>query len=303
MAAVAGDREEHDLITSGPVQPPARCRCGALPPGGLPGPGRPGPVRARSGGFPGCIGEVRAHLRQLEQMRYRHQREGWLLDAAAIYCDAVPSLAGHLASAQAQLPCPAGLPGLPGFLRGLGRVHRPGPRYQRPQGRPREDPLLHPHPGRPGRGEPLHRRSRLQRRGAEDLRALQAGRGQGLPDPLPDVAGDEPRHRPDRRAGGPAVPGGVRRAGRSTAASTPRSSTRESCAPTRNSSSTWPTWTTSGRSAPPGCASAIPRSPPAPRKSTPPAPSTWPWRASSSPRASRWSPTTSAWRTPSASSS
>ena len=33
-------------------------------------------------------------------MRYRHQREGWLLDAAAIYCDAVASLAGHLAAAR-----------------------------------------------------------------------------------------------------------------------------------------------------------------------------------------------------------
>ena len=33
-------------------------------------------------------------------MHYRYQREGWLLDAAAIYCDAVRSLAGHLASAQ-----------------------------------------------------------------------------------------------------------------------------------------------------------------------------------------------------------
>ena len=46
------------------------------------------------------MGQVRAHLRQLAKMQYRYQREGWLLDAAAIYCDAVQSLAGHLASAQ-----------------------------------------------------------------------------------------------------------------------------------------------------------------------------------------------------------
>ena len=46
------------------------------------------------------MGEVRAHLRQLAKMPHRYQREGWLLDAAAIYCDAVESLAGHLASAQ-----------------------------------------------------------------------------------------------------------------------------------------------------------------------------------------------------------
>lgn len=42
---------------------------------------------------------VRAHLRQLENMPERYQREGWHLDAAAIYCDALHSLARDLASA------------------------------------------------------------------------------------------------------------------------------------------------------------------------------------------------------------
>jgi hypothetical protein len=37
-------------------------------------------------------------------MQERYQREGWLLDAAAIYCGAVRSLAGHLASAQIGSP-------------------------------------------------------------------------------------------------------------------------------------------------------------------------------------------------------
>jgi DNA mismatch repair protein MutS len=49
--------------------------------------------------FSGLFGEVRAHLRQLGKMQYRPQREGWQLDAAAIYCDAVASLAAQLASA------------------------------------------------------------------------------------------------------------------------------------------------------------------------------------------------------------
>ena len=49
--------------------------------------------------FADRMSEVRAHLHQLAEMRYRYQREGWLLDAAAIYCDAVRALAGHLASA------------------------------------------------------------------------------------------------------------------------------------------------------------------------------------------------------------
>jgi DNA mismatch repair protein MutS len=42
--------------------------------------------------------QVRVHLAQLAKMRSRHQGEGWFLDAAAIYCDAVRSLAGVLAS-------------------------------------------------------------------------------------------------------------------------------------------------------------------------------------------------------------
>jgi hypothetical protein len=49
--------------------------------------------------FADRMGEVRAHLRQLGDMQYRYQREGWLLDAAAVYCDAVQALAGQLASA------------------------------------------------------------------------------------------------------------------------------------------------------------------------------------------------------------
>jgi DNA mismatch repair ATPase MutS len=48
--------------------------------------------------FAGQVRQVRAHLGQLAKMQSRHQREGWLLDAAAIYCDAVRSLAHDLAS-------------------------------------------------------------------------------------------------------------------------------------------------------------------------------------------------------------
>ena len=50
--------------------------------------------------FADLMHEVRVHLGQLAKMQYRYHREGWLLDAAAIYCDAVQSLAGHLASAR-----------------------------------------------------------------------------------------------------------------------------------------------------------------------------------------------------------
>ena len=98
VAAVAGNREERDLITS--------VLFGHLRDAGA--------VRYRqevfqdlddlalfdeAERFAGRMRDVRAHLQQLTQMRYRYQREGWLLDAAAVYCDAVQSLAGHLASA------------------------------------------------------------------------------------------------------------------------------------------------------------------------------------------------------------
>jgi DNA mismatch repair protein MutS len=46
--------------------------------------------------FCGQMSQVRAHLRQMSAMRSRHQRGGWFLDAAAIYCDAVRSLAAGL---------------------------------------------------------------------------------------------------------------------------------------------------------------------------------------------------------------
>ena len=99
VAAIAGDREERDLIT--------RVLFGHLRDAGvvryrqevfqdLENPALSAQVQR----FAGLMGQVRAHLRQLPKMQYRYQREGWLLDAAAIYCDAVQSLAGHLASAQ-----------------------------------------------------------------------------------------------------------------------------------------------------------------------------------------------------------
>jgi DNA mismatch repair protein MutS len=42
--------------------------------------------------------QVRAHLDQLPKMHSRHQREGWFLDAAAIYCDAVRTLVAELST-------------------------------------------------------------------------------------------------------------------------------------------------------------------------------------------------------------
>jgi hypothetical protein len=55
----------------------------------------PGLFRA-AGQFAAQMRRVRAHLGQLARMRSGHQREGWFLDAAAIYCDAVRAMAAEL---------------------------------------------------------------------------------------------------------------------------------------------------------------------------------------------------------------
>jgi len=112
VAAVAGDREERDLITSVlflPLRDPDAVRYRQEVFQDLGDPALLDAVQR----FSRQLGETRAHLRQLEQMRDRHQRQGWLLDAAAIYCDAVASLAGHLAPAP---PRSRALRGLRGYL-------------------------------------------------------------------------------------------------------------------------------------------------------------------------------------------
>jgi DNA mismatch repair protein MutS len=98
VAAIAGDREERDLITTvlyGPLHDAAAVRYRQEVFGDLEDPALLDTVQR----FADQMAEVRAHVRQLGEMRYRYQPEGWLLDAAAIYCDAVQSLAAHLASA------------------------------------------------------------------------------------------------------------------------------------------------------------------------------------------------------------
>ena len=99
VAAIASDREERDLITKvlfGHLRDAGAVRYRQEVFQDLEDPAVFDEVRH----FADLMGEVRAHLRQLSKMEYRYHREGSLLDAPAIYCDAVQSLAGHLASAQ-----------------------------------------------------------------------------------------------------------------------------------------------------------------------------------------------------------
>jgi len=99
VTAIAGDREERDLITKvlfGPLHDADAVRYRQEVFQDLDHAALFGEVQR----FAGRMQEVRVHLRQLAKMEYRYHHEGWLLDAAAVYCDAVQSLAGHLASAQ-----------------------------------------------------------------------------------------------------------------------------------------------------------------------------------------------------------
>jgi DNA mismatch repair protein MutS len=98
VAAVAGDREERDLITTvlyGRLRDASAVRYRQEVFRDLEDPALLDAIQR----FSGLMGEVRAHQRQLAKMPYRHQQEGWMLDAAAFYCDAMQSLAGHMASA------------------------------------------------------------------------------------------------------------------------------------------------------------------------------------------------------------
>ncbi len=99
VAAIAGDREERDLITEvlfGQLHDADAVRYRQEVFQDLDDPALFDEVQRCAG----LMQKVRAHLRQLPKMQYRYHRQGWFLDAAAIYCDAVQSLAGHLAAAQ-----------------------------------------------------------------------------------------------------------------------------------------------------------------------------------------------------------
>jgi DNA mismatch repair protein MutS len=98
IAAVAGDREERDLIVtllSTAVTDVGTLRYRQDVFGDLEDPR----LLAAVTGFGEQLRRVRAHLRQLADMESGHQREGWFLDAAAIYCDAVKALATDLSAA------------------------------------------------------------------------------------------------------------------------------------------------------------------------------------------------------------
>jgi DNA mismatch repair protein MutS len=97
VAAIAGDREERDLIAEtlfGHLRDADTVRYRQEVFRDLDNPALLGEIQR----FADLMTRVHAHLNQLGAMRDHFQQEGWLLDAAAIYCDAVGSLAEHLAA-------------------------------------------------------------------------------------------------------------------------------------------------------------------------------------------------------------
>jgi len=95
VASVAGDREERDLITSllyRQLHDPATIRFRHEVFLDLEGED----LFRRVKECVALLSQVRSHLAQLEKMQSKYQREGWFLDAVALYCEAVRSLADDL---------------------------------------------------------------------------------------------------------------------------------------------------------------------------------------------------------------
>jgi DNA mismatch repair protein MutS len=96
VAAVAGGQEEHELISQLLYQGAGTATV-AYRQEIFRDLEDPGLFRAAAR-FAGQLDQVQAHLGQLAGLRSAHQRAGWFLDAAAIYCGAVRTLAADLAA-------------------------------------------------------------------------------------------------------------------------------------------------------------------------------------------------------------
>jgi DNA mismatch repair protein MutS len=94
--AVAGDREERELISQLLSRPAGELDAVSYRHEVFRDLEDPALFQAATG-FTGQLSRARTHLGQLSKMYSAQQREGWFLDAATIYCDAVRALADALA--------------------------------------------------------------------------------------------------------------------------------------------------------------------------------------------------------------
>lgn len=251
--------------------------------------------------FADHVGQVRVHLRQLAKMPHRYHQEGWLLDAAAIYCEAVQSLAAHLASAPissrallafreylASYVASARFTALVsdtrnrkdalGQIRYCTRIRAGRVEVSRYQDEADYSAIV------------LKTFERFKQGAVKDYTNHYRARP-GMNHVTAQILELVARLFPEEftaldeycRQHAAFLDEGIRHADREL-----------------QFYLAYLDYVS--RFALPGCASAIPRSPPQ-RKFSPPIPSTWPWRTSSSTSTSRWSPTSSAWQAPSGSSS
>lgn len=95
VSAVAGDLEERDLITTALFRTLHEAEAVRYRQEVFRDLEDPALLDAARD-FAGRMAQVRARLSQLTAMAYRLQREGWLLDAASVYCEAAGTLAGRL---------------------------------------------------------------------------------------------------------------------------------------------------------------------------------------------------------------
>jgi DNA mismatch repair protein MutS len=98
VAAVAGDREQRDLIVRALSEGPSDATTVRYRHEVFRDLEDPDLLRA-AGHFAEQMRTVRVHLEQLPKMHSAHQREGWFLDAATVYCEAVRALAAQLSAA------------------------------------------------------------------------------------------------------------------------------------------------------------------------------------------------------------
>ena len=195
--------------------------------------------------FADAMSQVRNHIGQLTKMQSQYQREGWFLDAASIYCDAVRSLDEALRRA------PLGSRAL-GAFRGFLATYVGSAAFATlvDDTNSRKEALgrlryCSQDSGWTGRRQPLRGSSRLQRRGPGNVRALRAGRSKGLSRQLPILARNRTTSVP--RSCNSSRDSFLRNSARwmTTAASTPSSSTRPSDASSVSSGSFSRIWSTS----------------------------------------------------------
>jgi hypothetical protein len=155
---------------------------------------------ARIGAFAEKMKEVRSYLRALEEAYYRLHKNGWLLDAAAIYCAAVRATDHGPDRSGAAIARLSGISRIPVDLCRLGPI---GSRRQHRACQTRsglgEVCRCHTRPRR--RGPQILDRERLQRRNRADVRQILTRQRERSPNKILRIYGNGSCRSTDCRTG------------------------------------------------------------------------------------------------------